>query len=63
MSGRRTSLNEIKLPPSVVKGLSVDKLKTLSEEESSFYEYFETLDLNDVNTFRFIQVVLAMELE
>ncbi len=48
MSNRRASLNDVKVPSSAVKDLSVDKLKTIQDEEGSFYEYFESLDLEDV---------------
>ena len=51
MSNRGTSLNDIKVPSSILKDLPLSKLETLGDEEgSSFYEFFESLDLEDVRT-------------
>lgn len=49
MSDRRYSINDIKLPPTVVKGLSVQTLKEISkQDEATFYQWFEGLDLEEV---------------
>ena len=45
---RRPSLNEIKIPSNAVKGLGLDRLKTLTEVDSTFYDYFDSLTLENV---------------
>lgn len=51
MSDRRVSINDIRLPPDVIKGYSVEGLKELSnQDEGSFYEFFQGLDLEDVSS-------------
>lgn len=49
MSDRRVSINDIKVPTEVVKFLSLERLKALQDEESSFNEFFGSLDLDDVS--------------
>lgn len=45
------SINDIRLPPDVIKGYSVEGLKELSnQDEGSFYEFFQGLDLEDVSS-------------
>ena len=49
-SGKRLSINEIVLPPDYVKKLSGETLKTLSsQDEATFYEFFQGLELEDVS--------------
>ena len=45
---RRPSLNEIKVPSNAVRGLPLEKLRTLNEEDTSFYDYFGGLTLENV---------------
>ena len=51
MSDRRASINDIKLPPDAVKGLSLDVLKAINEQDdASFYEFLQGMDLGDVSS-------------
>lgn len=51
MVDRRLSINDINLPPDVIKGYTLEGLKELSnQDEGSFYEFFQGLDLEDVST-------------
>ncbi len=50
MSNRRLSLNDVKVPSSALRDLSVERLKAIQDEESSFYEFFEGLNLEDVSS-------------
>lgn len=50
MSDRRRSINDIQLPPDMIKGYSLDGLKELSkQDDGSFYEFFQGLDLEEVS--------------
>lgn len=51
MSNRRMSLNEIRLPPNLVKGLPMNKLESLidRDHDESFLEFFANLDLDNVS--------------
>ena len=58
-SDRRRSINDIDLPPNVVKGLSIEMLKELSaQDEATFYQFFEGLQLEEVSrcVFRYNQI-------
>ena len=47
---RRFSLNDVELPPNLVKGLSLPVLRDLSkQDEATFYQFFEGLDLEEVS--------------
>lgn len=49
-SSRRYSINDIKLPTNLMKGLSIQVLKELSkQDEATFYQFFEGLNLEDVS--------------
>lgn len=49
LSRKRRSINDIQLPSALVKGLSLPVLKELSkQDEATFYQFFEGLDLEDV---------------
>ena len=51
MVDRRLSINDVNLPPDVIKGYTLEGLKELSnQDEGSFYEFFQGLDLEDVST-------------
>ena len=50
MADRRVSINDIHLPPDVIKGQSIEVLRELSnQDEGSFYEFFQGLKLEDVS--------------
>lgn len=50
-SPRRFSINDVVLPPNLMKGLSMATLKDLNkQDEATFYQYFEGLNLEDVST-------------
>ena len=40
----------ITLPPNLLKNLPLEQLRTISDNESSFYEYFSTLELEEVSS-------------
>lgn len=47
--GGSISINDVKLPPNLVKDHSVQVLKELiKQDEATFFEYFEGLNLEDV---------------
>ena len=47
-----TSLNDIRVPSNAVKGLPLERLQTLNEaDSSSFYDYFDSLSLEDVSDY------------
>ena len=49
MSLRRSSINDIKLPPNLVKKLSIETLKDVSkQDEATFFQWFEGLELEEV---------------
>ena len=53
MSGRRpsASINDISLPPDIIKGYNMDGLRELSNQDDvAFYEFFQGLDLEDVSS-------------
>ena len=44
------SINDVRLPPDMVKDYTVEALKELSnQDEGSFYEFFQGLNLEDVS--------------
>ena len=50
---RRMSINDVMLPPNLVKGLSVQVLKELQRQsDATFFEYFEGLNLEEVSNLR-----------
>ena len=50
---RRMSINDVMLPPNLVKGLSVQVLKELQKQsDATFFEYFEGLNLEEVSNLR-----------
>ena len=51
MVDARTSLNKVRIPPNIVKEIPFDRLKSLNEDEDSFYEFFEGLNLQDVSSY------------
>ena len=51
MSGRRpsASINDIHLPPDVIRGYDMNGLRELSNQDDvAFYEFFQGLDLEEV---------------
>lgn len=51
MSGRRFSINDIQLPPDLMKGLSLEVLRELDkQDDATFYQFFEGLKLEDVSS-------------
>ncbi len=40
----------ITLPPNLLQNLTLEQLRTISDNESSFYEYFSTLELEEVSS-------------
>lgn len=52
-SNKRFSINDISLPNSLMKGLSIEVLKDLNkQDEATFYQYFEGLKLEEVKRVR-----------
>lgn len=50
MTDRRLSINDIRLPPDLIKDYTVDALKELNnQDEGIFFEFFQGLDLEDVS--------------
>lgn len=50
MSNRRYSINDIKIPPNLLKKLTAEVLKEISkQDEATFYEWFEGLNLEEVS--------------
>lgn len=48
---RRFSINDVELPPNLMKGVSTQMLKELNkQDEATFFEYFEGLSIEDVST-------------
>lgn len=51
MSNRRFSINDIELPPNLMKGLSLEVLAELNKQDAAtFYQFFEGLNLEDVSS-------------
>lgn len=49
-SSRRRSINDIELPPNLLKKLSVEVLRDLNkQDDATFYQFFEGLDLDEVS--------------
>ena len=50
MSDRRLSINDVRLPPDLIKGYTPEALKELNnQDDGSFFEFFQGLDLEDVS--------------
>lgn len=50
MSARRHSINDVRLPPDLIKGYTLEALKELNnQDEGSFFEFFQGLDLEEVS--------------
>ena len=48
---RRFSINDIELPPDLMKGLSMEVLKELNkQDDATFFQFFEGLKLDDVSS-------------
>lgn len=46
---RRLSLQNVRLPPNLLKGIEVDRMRKLNEDEVAFTEFLDGLDLQDVS--------------
>ena len=46
---RRLSLHNVRLPPDLLKGVDIDRMRKLSEDEGAFMEFLDGLDLEDVS--------------
>lgn len=47
---RHLSINDVRLPPDLIKGYTLESLKELNnQDEGSFFEFFQGLDLEDVS--------------
>ena len=54
-SSHRMSINDVQLPPNLTKDLSLQTLKELDKQnDATFLEYFEGLNLDEVRTNRSI---------
>ncbi len=40
--------NSIALPPGLLQGIDLEKLKNISDNEDAFYEFFSSLNLDEV---------------
>lgn len=50
-TGKRLSINDINLDSRIVKDLSLDTLKILSnQDDGTFYEFFQGLSLEEVSS-------------
>ncbi len=59
-ANKRYSINDIKLPPNLVKTFSPAMLKELSkQDDATFYEFFEGLKLDEVGHKSFCECELA----
>lgn len=44
-----TSINEVRIPPNLIKDMSVEMLRALDgQNEGTFFEFFQELQLDDV---------------
>ena len=41
--------HSIALPPKLLQGIDVERLKTISDNDDSFYEFFSSLELDEVS--------------
>ena len=49
MDKRTSSISNIKLPPGLLRSLTLGKLKEIDkQDEATFYQFFEDLNLEDV---------------
>jgi len=50
-SSNRMSINDVQLPPDLMKDMSIQTLKELGKlNEATFFEYFEGLNLDEVRS-------------
>ena len=47
-SNRRISIQNVRLPPDLLKDIDMEQMGKLSEDEGAFMEFLDGLDLEDV---------------
>ena len=45
---RRFSMQDVRLPPNLLKEIDIERMGSLSEDEGAFMEFLDSLDLEDV---------------
>ena len=45
---RRYSIQNVRLPPNLLKEVDIERMGSLSEDEGAFMEFLDGLDLEDV---------------